>query len=51
MPTPEELAREKIDPLLNRCGWVVQDKSAVVFSCKVSTFKVRAKNMVSGAGL
>jgi len=28
MPTPEELARENIDALLDRCGWAVQDKSA-----------------------
>lgn len=24
--TPEELAREKIDALLSKCGWVIQDK-------------------------
>ena len=32
MPTPEELARENIDALLNRCGWVVQDKNAANLS-------------------
>jgi len=32
MPTPEELARENIDALLDRCGWVVQDKSAANLS-------------------
>jgi type I restriction enzyme R subunit len=32
MPTPEELARENIDRLLDRCGWVVQDKSAANLS-------------------
>ena len=26
MPTPEELARQKIDELLEQCGWAVQDK-------------------------
>ncbi len=25
MPTPEELAREEIDALLLKCGWVIQD--------------------------
>jgi hypothetical protein len=25
MPTPEELARQNIDALLNACGWVVQE--------------------------
>ena len=25
--TPEEKARQKIDEVLSRCGWVVQDKS------------------------
>jgi len=25
MPTPEELARQNIDALLQRCGWVIQD--------------------------
>ncbi len=28
MPTPEELARQKIDALLEQCGWAVQDKGA-----------------------
>ena len=28
MPTPEELARQKIDALLDQCGWAVQDKGA-----------------------
>ncbi|MDZ4344994.1 MAG: DEAD/DEAH box helicase family protein, partial [Candidatus Binatia bacterium] len=32
MPTPEDLARENIDALLDRCGWVVQDKSAANLS-------------------
>jgi len=32
MPTSEELARENIDALLDRCGWVVQDKSAANLS-------------------
>ncbi|AVX02580.1 type I site-specific deoxyribonuclease [Maritalea myrionectae] len=26
MPTPEELARQKIDDLLEKAGWVIQDK-------------------------
>ncbi|PZR74706.1 MAG: helicase, partial [Chthoniobacterales bacterium] len=25
MPTPEELARQNIDALLNQCGWIIQD--------------------------
>jgi type I restriction enzyme R subunit len=32
MPTPEALAREKIDEQLIACGWVVQDKKAINFS-------------------
>jgi type I restriction enzyme, R subunit len=28
MPTPEEHARQKIDALLEQCGWAVQDKGA-----------------------
>src|SRR3990172_4781061 len=32
MPTPENLARENIDGLLDRCGWVVQDKNAANLS-------------------
>jgi hypothetical protein len=27
MQSPEELAREKIDPLLQQCGWVIQNRS------------------------
>lgn len=26
MPTPEELARQNIDALLNACGWLIQDR-------------------------
>ena len=29
MPTPEELARENIDPLLTKCGWEVQDRKSI----------------------
>ena len=25
MPTPEELARQNIDVLLLKCGWIIQD--------------------------
>jgi type I restriction enzyme R subunit len=32
MPDPEELARQEIDALLDRCGWTVQDKNAVNLS-------------------
>src|SRR5881394_1508549 len=29
MPSPEELARENIDPLLASCGWKVQNRSNI----------------------
>ena len=29
MPTPEELARQEIDALLQQCGWVVQTKNRI----------------------
>src|SRR5437588_12571400 len=29
MPTPEELAREKIDKLLIDCGWAIQDRRTI----------------------
>src|SRR4030095_14707171 len=29
MPSPEELAREKIDALLHQCGWVLQKRSTI----------------------
>src|SRR5882724_7512423 len=32
MPTPEELAREKIDKLLADCGWVLQNRSTINLS-------------------
>src|SRR5947208_452995 len=32
MPSPEELAREKIDPLLEHCGWILQNRSTINFS-------------------
>src|SRR6266576_6485921 len=32
MPSPEELAREKIDKLLNECGWIIQDRDTINLS-------------------
>jgi type I restriction enzyme, R subunit len=32
MPSPEELAREKIDVLLQQCGWVLQNRSTINLS-------------------
>src|SRR5437763_13076178 len=32
MPSPEELAREKIDPLLQQCGWVLQNRTTINLS-------------------
>src|SRR5438874_7317179 len=32
MPSPEELAREKIDALLTQCGWTIQNRSTINFS-------------------
>src|SRR5215468_7485823 len=32
MPSPEELAREKIDPLLEDCGWLLQNRSTINLS-------------------
>jgi hypothetical protein len=29
MPTPEELARQEIEALLQQCGWVVQTKNRI----------------------
>src|SRR5207247_3251587 len=28
-PSPEELAREKIDALLTQCGWVIQNRTTI----------------------
>src|SRR4030095_16907614 len=32
MPSPEELAREKIDKLLVECGWTIQNRSTINLS-------------------
>ena len=32
MPSPEELAREKIDALLTQCGWILQNRSTIDLS-------------------
>jgi type I restriction enzyme R subunit len=32
MPSPEELAREKIDKLLTECGWILQNRSTINLS-------------------
>src|SRR5213595_2049438 len=32
MSSPEELAREKIDALLQQCGWVLQNRSTINLS-------------------
>src|SRR5216684_7542601 len=35
MPSPEELAREKIDALLQQCGWILQNRSTINLSASV----------------
>ena len=32
MSSPEELAREKIDALLQQCGWILQNRSTINLS-------------------
>src|SRR5437868_4013579 len=32
MPSPEALAREKIDKLLTDCGWILQNRSTINLS-------------------
>ena len=32
MSSPEELAREKIDALLQQCGWILQDRNTINLS-------------------
>ena len=32
MPSPEELARAKIDALLQQCGWILQNRSTINLS-------------------
>jgi hypothetical protein len=32
MPSPEELAREKIDKLLTDCCWILQNRSTINLS-------------------
>jgi type I restriction enzyme R subunit len=32
MPSPEELARENIDALLEQCGWIIQNRSTINLS-------------------
>jgi len=32
MPSPEELAREKIDKLLSACGWILRNRSTINLS-------------------
>jgi hypothetical protein len=29
MQSPEELAREKIDALLQQCGWIIQNRGTI----------------------
>jgi N-6 DNA methylase len=32
MPSPEELARENIDALLTKCGWIIQNRRTINLS-------------------
>jgi len=38
MPTPENLAREKIDKLLTDCGWIIQNRGSINLSatCEIA---------------
>ena len=40
MPSPEELAREKIDPLLQQCGWILQNRSTINLSATAYWLKL-----------
>ena len=45
MPTPEELARQQIDALLQQCGWLIQDYKKLDLSagCGIAIREVRLK--------
>ena len=34
MQSPEEIARENIDALLNQCGWIIQKRSEINLSAR-----------------
>jgi len=40
MSSPEELAREKIDALLQRCGWILQNRSTINLSATAYWLKL-----------
>ena len=47
MPTPEQLARQKIDQLLTAAGWVVQDVNSINFNASLG-IAVREFQTLSG---
>ena len=40
MSSPEELAREKIDALLQQCGWILQNRSTINLSATAYWLKL-----------
>jgi type I restriction enzyme, R subunit len=46
MSSPEELAREKIDALLQQCGWTLQNRSTINLSASrgIATREARLKD-------
>jgi hypothetical protein len=52
MRSPEELAREKIDALLEQCGWILQNRSTINLSAgrgiAILGIKVSEDGMISG---
>jgi hypothetical protein len=49
MPTPEELARQNIDALLQQCGWLIQDYKKLDLSAGRG-IAIREVRLKKGAG-
>jgi len=49
MSSPEELAREKIDALLQQCGWILQNRSTINLSATAYWLERLWTTIISGA--
>ena len=47
MPTPEQLARQNIDALLQQCGWIIQSREKV----NLDIFLLRDESLEDTANL
>ena len=51
MPSPEERSREKIDKLLTKCGWILQNRRTINFYASRELIRIKFNFVCIAHGL